>query len=102
MSSESGSLVGRPRARGTAPGGKPAIRGGLIVVSAPSGAGKSSLIERVLTRVPGLQYSVSYTTREARGPERRGIDYHFVPEDEFLAMRERGEFVESARVHGHL
>src|SRR5215469_16685782 len=102
MSSESGSLVGRPRARGTAPGGKPAIRGGLIVVSAPSGAGKSSLIERVLTRVSDLQYSISYTTREARGPECDGVDYHFVSEREFLSMRERGEFIESAQVHGHL
>jgi guanylate kinase len=102
MSSDAGGLIGRPGAGQAAAGGQPAIKGGLIVVSAPSGAGKSSLIERVLTRVPGLQYSVSYTTREARGPERDGIDYYFVPEDEFLAMRERGEFIEWARVHGHL
>jgi len=79
-----------------------ALRGALIVVSAPSGAGKSSLIERVLTRVSGLQYSVSYTTREARGSEREGVDYHFVSDQEFLSMQERGEFIESARVHGHL
>jgi len=102
MSSDSGSLIAGPGAGEAAPTGKPAIRGGLIVVSAPSGAGKSSLIERALTRVPDLQYSVSYTTREARGPERNGVDYHFVPEDEFLSMRERGEFIEWARVHGHL
>src|SRR5262249_21347788 len=79
-----------------------ALRGALIVVSAPSGAGKSSLIERVRTRVSGLQYSVSYTTREARGSEREGVDYHFVSDKEFLIMQERGEFIESARVHGHL
>ena len=102
MSSDSGSLIERHDAGRAALTGKPAIRGGLIVVSAPSGAGKSSLIERVLTRIPGLQYSVSYTTREARGPERNGVDYHFVSEDVFLAMRGRGEFIESARVHGHL
>jgi guanylate kinase len=74
----------------------------LIVVSAASGAGKSSLIERVLTRVAHLHYSISYTTRQARGPERDGVDYHFVSEPEFLAMRERGEFLECASVHGHL
>jgi guanylate kinase len=77
-------------------------RGGLIVVSAPSGAGKSSLIDRVLTRVSSLQYSVSYTTRQARGSEHDGVDYHFISEQEFVAMRESGEFVECARVHGHL
>src|SRR5215831_3980978 len=82
--------------------GRRTSRGGLIVVSAPSGAGKSSLIEAALTRVTDLQYSISYTTREARGPECYGVDYHFVSEREFLSMRERGEFIESARVHGHL
>jgi guanylate kinase len=71
-------------------------------VSAPSGAGKSSLIDRVLTRVPDLQYSISFTTRQARGPERDGVDYHFIAEQQFLDMRERGEFIEWARVHGHL
>lgn len=81
---------------------RPPSRGALIVVSAPSGAGKSSLIEHVLARTPGLQYSISYTTREARGTETDGLDYHFVSEPEFLKMIERGEFIESARVHGHL
>jgi guanylate kinase len=84
------------------PAGRPVARGGLIVVSAPSGAGKSSLIEQVLARVSNLQYSISYTTREARGHEHDGVDYYFVSEPEFLALRERGEFIESARVHGHL
>jgi guanylate kinase len=80
----------------------PSERGKLIVVSAPSGAGKSSLAERVLKRVEGLHFSVSYTTREARGAEQHGVDYFFVSEAEFLGMRERGEFLESAEVHGNL
>lgn len=80
----------------------PSERGKLIVVSAPSGAGKSSLAERVLKRVEGLHFSVSYTTREARGTEQHGVDYFFVSEAEFLGMRERGEFLESAEVHGNL
>jgi len=79
-----------------------AERGTLIVVSAPSGAGKSSLAERVLKRVEGLRFSISYTTREPRGSEQQGVDYHFVSEDEFTAMRERDEFLECAEVHGCL
>lgn len=77
-------------------------RGNLIVVSAPSGAGKSSLAEGVLKRVEDLRFSISYTTREPRGAEKHGVDYYFVSEDEFRAMRERGEFLECANVHGHL
>jgi guanylate kinase len=79
-----------------------AERGTLIVVSAPSGAGKSSLAERVLKRVDDLRFSISYTTREPRGSEQDGVDYYFVSEDEFLAMRERDEFLECAEVHGCL
>jgi guanylate kinase len=102
MSSDS---PGQIRGSGTGPierQGAAVARGGLIVVSAPSGAGKSSLIDRVLTRLPDLQYSISYTTRQARGSERDGVDYHFISEQEFLTMQERGEFIEWARVHGHL
>jgi guanylate kinase len=76
-------------------------RGNLIVVSAPSGAGKSSLAERLLKRVSNLRFSISYTTREVRGAEQHGVDYYFVSEDEFRAMRERHEFLECAEVHGH-
>lgn len=79
-----------------------AERGNLIVVSAPSGAGKSSLAERVLKRIEGLRFSISYTTRELRGSEQHGVDYYFVSEDEFRAMDERGEFLECAEVHGNL
>ena len=79
-----------------------AERGNLIVVSAPSGAGKSSLVNRALTQIRRLRFSISYTTREPRGSERDGIDYYFVRDEAFRAMRERGEFIESAEVHGYL
>jgi guanylate kinase len=77
-------------------------RGSLIVVSAPSGAGKSSLAGRVLKRIEDLRFSISYTTREPRGSEQDGVDYYFVDEDQFSAMRERDEFLECAEVHGYL
>jgi guanylate kinase len=77
-------------------------RGSLIVVSAPSGAGKSSLAERVLKRVENLQFSISYTTREPRGAEQNGVDYYFVSEKDFESMLERREFLECAEVHGYL
>jgi guanylate kinase len=76
-------------------------RGTLIVVSAPSGAGKSSLVERAMKRMGRLRYSISYTTRQLRGSERDGTDYIFVDETTFMEMRERGEFIESACVHGY-
>lgn len=75
-------------------------RGTLIVLSAPSGAGKSSLVERALKQLRRLRYSISYTTRQPRGLERHGIDYYFVDEAAFTEMRERGEFIEWAYVHG--
>lgn len=77
-------------------------RGSLIVVSAPSGAGKSTLVQRVLAAVDRLRYSVSYTTRARRGSEQEGVEYHFVSEAEFMDLRERGQFLEWAQVHGSL
>jgi len=77
-------------------------RGTLVVVSAPSGAGKTTLCHEVRSIVPDLFYSVSYTTRAPRSGERTGRDFHFVTEREFTAMRERDEFAEWAQVHGHL
>ena len=77
-------------------------RGTLIVVSAPSGAGKSSLAGRVLKRIADLRFSISYTTRGRRGSEQDGVDYYFVSEDEFRVMQERDEFLECAEVHGFL
>jgi guanylate kinase len=76
-------------------------RGALIVVSAPSGAGKTTLCHEVRQLVPDLFYSVSYTTRAPRPGEVDGKDFHFVTDVEFLAMRDRDEFAEWAEVHGH-
>src|SRR5216110_2658086 len=77
-------------------------RGMLIVVSSPSGGGKGTLIDRVLKTVPGLAFSVSYTTRAPRGSEENGREYFFVDEPAFRAMIDRGEFLEWADVYGHL
>ena len=74
----------------------------LIVVSSPSGGGKGTLIDRVLKTVPGVSYSVSYTTRAPRGTEENGREYFFVDELAFREMIERREFLEWANVYGHL
>ncbi len=81
--------------------GSDAVRGILFVISSPSGGGKGTLIKRIISCVPRLGYSVSWTTRRARRGEIDGRDYHFVSPEEFLAARERGEFLESAVVHGN-
>ena len=77
------------------------MSGILFVITAPSGAGKSSLIEALLGEDPTLRLSVSYTTRAPRPGEVNGREYHFVDEKTFLAMLERSEFLESAEVHGN-
>ena len=77
------------------------MTGLLFVITAPSGAGKSSLIDALLKDDPHLRLSVSYTTRAPRPGEVNGREYHFVDEKTFLAMLERGEFLESAEVHGN-
>jgi guanylate kinase len=78
------------------------VSGNLIVVSAPSGAGKSSLVNAVLAADPRLRLSVSHTTRAPRPGEQNGREYHFVDAAAFEAMAARGEFMERARVHGNL
>ncbi len=79
----------------------PEARGILFVISSPSGGGKGTLIRRVLPRVPGLGYSVSWTTRAPREGEQHGVHYYFVSRAEFDDARERGEFLEWAVVHGN-
>jgi len=74
----------------------------VIVVSAPSGAGKTTVIERVLAEIPGIRFSVSHTTRPPRGDEREGVDYHFVDRATFERLRAEGKLLESAEVHGNL
>ncbi|GGX47694.1 guanylate kinase [Saccharospirillum salsuginis] len=72
--------------------------GTLYVVSAPSGAGKSSLVNALIKRLPFVYLSISHTTRPNRPGETDGEHYHFVDTDDFLAMVERGEFLEHAKV----
>src|SRR5438132_984363 len=76
-------------------------RGMLIVVSSPSGGGKGTLIDRVLQTVPGVSYSVSYTTRAPRGAEQDGREYFFVSTAKFEGLIQQGEFLEWADVYGH-
>jgi guanylate kinase len=73
-------------------------RGRLYVVSAPSGAGKTSLVKALMEREPRIRTSVSYTTRKARPNEIPGRDYHFVTVERFAKMAAKGEFLEHARV----
>jgi guanylate kinase len=75
--------------------------GTLFVVSAPSGAGKTTLCRRLVEQRENLRFSVSYTTRAPREGEVGGRDYFFVDEEAFRAMAERGEFLEWAEVHGN-
>ena len=77
-------------------------RGTLFVVSAPSGAGKTTLCREIRLRVPDLAYSVSVTTRPPRPGELDGVDFRFVGVPEFRAMLDRGELAEWATVHGNL
>lgn len=76
--------------------------GRLFVLSAPSGAGKTTIVERVVRAVPGLRKSRSYTSRPARGGETDGVDYRFVSRGRFEAMAGAGEFLEWADVFGNL
>ena len=78
------------------------MSGSLFIIAAPSGAGKSTLVTALLDNDPALTLSVSHTTRAPRRGEVEGRDYHFVDREKFLAMRDRGEFLESAEVHGNL
>ena len=77
-------------------------RGLLFIVSAPSGAGKTTLVERLVEQVPGLRMSRSYTSRTAREGETDGVDYNFVDRARFEEMVTRGEFLEWADVFGNL
>jgi len=78
------------------------MSGNLFIISAPSGAGKTSLVQALLGTNPHIDLSVSYTTRDPRPGEQDGKDYHFVSRETFLAMAKRGEFMESAEVYGNL
>ena len=77
-------------------------RGTRFVVSAPSGAGKTTLCYEMRARLPDLAYSISCTTRAPRAGERDGVDFRFVSEARFRTMLDRGQFAEWATVHGNL
>src|SRR5215469_8402589 len=73
----------------------------VYIISAPSGSGKSTLVNEILKAVPGLDFSISYTTRPPRGSERNGKQYHFVTHDEFERMVQADEFLEHAKFDGN-
>jgi guanylate kinase len=77
------------------------MSGILFIISAPSGSGKTTLTNELLTIVPGLKFSISYTTRPPRGSEQNGREYFFVSGEEFEEMVRRGEFLEYACVFGY-
>lgn len=74
-------------------------RGILFVISAPSGTGKTTLLKKVMARIPRLNFSVSHTTRKPRSGEQHGRDYYFVESEEFERMIDQNQFLEWARVH---
>jgi guanylate kinase len=80
---------------------RPATTGQLLIVVAPSGAGKTSLVRHLLGARTGLRMSVSTTTRPPRPGEHEGIDYHFTTPEDFLLRRDSGDFLEWAEVHGN-
>jgi len=73
----------------------------VFIISAPSGSGKSTLVSHLMAELPGLMFSISYTTRQPRGAERDGESYHFVSRPEFEDMVAREEFLEWAEVFGN-
>lgn len=76
-------------------------QGTLFIISAPSGAGKTSLVGEILSRSDNIQASVSHTTRERRSGEEDGVNYHFVTQSEFLKMVDDDSFLEHAEVFGN-
>jgi guanylate kinase len=76
-------------------------QGRLFIISAPSGAGKTTLCRAMLKRFPGLVYSISHTTRPPRKNEKNGVDYFFITQEEFEKNIRDGKWLEWARVHGH-
>lgn len=76
--------------------------GELFIISAPSGTGKTTIIKKVVTRLAGLAFSVSHTTRKPRSSEQEGMDYYFVDRSVFVKMCDNHAFLEWAEVHGNL
>jgi guanylate kinase len=76
-------------------------KGSIFIISAPSGTGKTTILKKIMAIVPRLAFSVSHTTRAPRGREQDGVDYHFIDVEKFSGMRDKGEFLEWAEVHGN-
>ena len=74
----------------------------LLIISAPSGCGKTTLLKELFKRVSGLGLSISHTTRKIRDGETEGVDYHFIDRTRFYQMQKACQFIESASVHGNL
>ncbi len=85
----------------TSPNTTPAYQGSMLMIVAPSGAGKSSLVEALLKSDLSLKLSLSTTTRATRPGEVDGVNYRFVSQDQFVLERDQGQFLEWAQVHGH-
>ena len=79
----------------------PGFSGSLFIVAAPSGAGKSTLVNALLAQEPGIQLSISTTTRDPRPGETDGVQYHFTSAEDFISRTERAEFLEWAEVFGN-
>ena len=77
------------------------MAGILFIISAPSGSGKSTLVNALRSQVGGIDFSISWTTRQPRGSEQTGREYHFTTREEFERMRDAGEFLEHAEVFGN-
>src|SRR5262245_33978797 len=84
------------------PSAPSATSGSVLVISAPSGAGKTTLCKRLLQEDRAIVFSVSFTTRPPRAGEKEGVDYHFIERPDFERRREQGELIEWAEVGGHL
>jgi len=76
-------------------------KGTLFIISAPSGAGKTTLCQAVLKKFKHMKYSISYTAREPRGNEKNGVEYFFISKEEFIKGIESGKWAEWAEVHGN-
>ncbi|UCG34182.1 MAG: guanylate kinase [Phycisphaerales bacterium] len=81
---------------------RPTNQGRLVVISGPSGTGKSTICQELLRRLPRARWSISATTRPRRANERQDQNYHFISREEFERMRDAGEFLETAEYLGHL
>jgi guanylate kinase len=77
------------------------VKGSLFIIAAPSGAGKTTLVNALVKALSDVSISVSYTTRKMRPQEQDGVDYHFADLDKFKTMLKQGDFLEHAKVYGH-